>query len=208
MHRAALLSLRLPAFLAAVAISASACSDRAAPLAPELPDGAVAARSAALGPASAPAPSPAAAHYEIDFMTDMIDHHHMAIMMSEMCLEKAVHEELRALCEQIIAAQQAEIALMQGWLQGWYGISYAPQMKPGDERMMEKLAALSPEEFEIAFMEMMIKHHAKAVKEGEHCLERAYHEELRQLCENIIATQTEEIALMQAWLCAWYGICR
>jgi len=73
---------------------------------------------------------------------------------------------------------------------------------------MEKLAALSPEEFEIAFMEMMIKHHAKAVKEGEHCLERAYHEELRQLCENIIATQTEEIALMQAWLCAWYGICR
>ena len=34
-----------------------------------------------------------------------------------------------------------------------------------------------------------------------------HHEELRELCENIIATQTAEIELMQSWLCHWYGIC-
>ncbi|MDP8927637.1 MAG: DUF305 domain-containing protein, partial [Actinomycetota bacterium] len=45
--------------------------------------------------AEAPAPDPATARYEIDFMSNMIDHHHMAIEMSEICLERAVHHELR-----------------------------------------------------------------------------------------------------------------
>jgi uncharacterized protein (DUF305 family) len=158
--------------------------------------------------ASEPAPDRSTARYEIDFMQDMIDHHAMAIMMAEMCVEKAVHEELRQLCEDIIAAQSAEIQQMQGWLQEWYGISYAPEMTPGAMKQMEKLAALSGAQFEIAFMEMMIKHHAKAVKAGERCVERVYHEELRELCENIIATQTAEIELMESWLCEWYGICK
>ena len=43
---------------------------------------------------------------------------------------------------------------------------------------------------------------------GEHCLDKAYHTALQQLCQNIVQTQTEEMALMQSWLCAWYGICR
>ena len=201
-------AMRPSVLLAALAIAASACSDRPAPLAPDASTDVVTSRAASVGTASAPAPSPAHANYETKFMTDMIDHHHMAIMMSELCLEKAIHPELVALCEQIIATQAAEIEQMQGWLAEWYGIAYEPQMKPGDMRMMEKLAALSPEEFEVAYMEMMIKHHTKAVKEGGHCLERAYHEELRELCENIIETQLREIAIMQQWLCEWYGICR
>ncbi len=158
--------------------------------------------------ASAPAPSPSASNFEIKFMTDMIDHHHMAVMMAEMCIAKAIHPELRSLCESIRTAQMAEIEEMQAWLQDWYGITYAPVMKPGDEKMMERLASLNGAEFEIAFMEMMIKHHEKAIREGQHCLDKAYHAELRELCENIIRTQSAEITQMQTWLCQWYGECR
>jgi uncharacterized protein (DUF305 family) len=160
-----------------------------------------------VGIASAPAPTRSPARYEIDFMKDMIDHHSMAVMVAEMCVEKAVYEELRQLCEDIIAAQNREIRQMQGWLQEWYGVTYAPQMKRGSMKQMERLASLSGAEFEIAFMEMMIKHHSKAVKEGEKCVKRVYHEELRELCENIIATQTAEIELMESWLCEWYDMC-
>ena len=32
---------------------------------------------------------------------------------------------------------------------------------------------------------MMIKHHEKAIKEGRHCLDQAYHAELREMCEDI-----------------------
>ena len=42
--------------------------------------------------ADAPASSEQAARFEVDFLTGMIDHHHMAVMMSQICLEKAVHE--------------------------------------------------------------------------------------------------------------------
>lgn len=157
---------------------------------------------------SGPAPTQSATNYEIRFMENMIDHHHMAVMMAEMCLAKAIHPELRSLCESIRTAQMAEIEEMQAWLQDWYGITYEPVMKPGDEQMMERLASLSGAEFEIALMEMMIKHHEKAIKEGRHCLDKAYHTELRELCENIISTQSAEIAQMQTWLCQWYGECR
>ena len=72
--------------------------------------------------ASAPAPSPSTSNFEIRFMTDMIDHHQMAVMMAEMCIARAIHPELRSLCENIRTAQMAEIEEMQAWLQDWYGI--------------------------------------------------------------------------------------
>lgn len=157
---------------------------------------------------SGPAPDRSTAKYEVDFMTGMIDHHAMAVMMGQMCLEKAIHEELRTMCQNIITTQQQEIAEMQSWLNSWYGINYSPQMKPGAMRMMEKLASLSGAEFEIEFMQMMIKHHLAAIREASKCVERAYHDELRELCEDIITTQAAEIEQMRTWLCEWYGICR
>jgi uncharacterized protein (DUF305 family) len=141
-------------------------------------------------------------------MENMIDHHAMAVAMAEICLDKAVHEELRTLCGSIITSQSQQIRQMQTWLQQWYAISYVPQMNPGDQRMMEKLASLSGAEFEITFMEMMIKHHEKAVKEGRQCLDKAYHPELIALCQNIVQTQSAEIMEMESWLCQWYGECR
>ena len=172
---------------------------------------AVAAVVLAVAPAAAasqPAPDKATAKFEVRFLTGMIDHHAMAIEMAEACLENAEHPELEAMCEQIIAAQSQEIETMQSWLADWYGIAYAPEMKPGEMRMIEKLASLSGADFEISFMEMMIRHHRMAIMEAERCLDRAGHGELRAMCGDIVAAQTAEIEQLQAWLCEWYGRCR
>ena len=158
--------------------------------------------------ASAPAGDRATAKFEVDFITGMIDHHAMAVEMAQVCVDNATHPELRTLCEQIIAAQSAEIETMQSWLGDWYGVSHEPDMKPGDMRKIEKLAALSGAEFEIAFMESMIRHHRKAIVEAERCIDRAFHAELRDMCREIIETQSAEIAQMQSWLCQWYDRCR
>ncbi|MBY0491573.1 MAG: DUF305 domain-containing protein [Gemmatimonadaceae bacterium] len=192
--------------LPAALVLAAACGDAPTAVDPTTLSDAVSSRTPAA--LSAPAPTTAGARYEVKFMSDMIDHHEMAIKMAELCVSKAVHAELRTLCADIIATQRAEMMQMQTWLRTWYGISYQPEMKPGDMRMIEKMAALPAAEFEVEFMQMMIKHHSKAVKEGEDCLDRAYHAELIALCENIIATQSRERAQMQQWLCAWYGICK
>lgn len=170
--------------------------------------GALALVLAAPASAEAPAPTQRESKFEVRFMTDMVDHHMMAIMMAEHCTEAAIHTELQALCASIVETQTAEMMQMQSWLADWYGISYEPEMQPGMERMMERHAAMAPEEFEVAFMQMMIRHHWKAVKEGEHCLDAAYHPELLQTCSDIVAAQTEEIATMQQWLCDWYDRCR
>lgn len=157
--------------------------------------------------ADEPAPDRNQARFEIKFMQDMVDHHSMAVMMANLCEERAIHDDLLMLCDEIVEAQTAEIEEMQGWLNDWHGIFYEPQMSRKMERQLGSLAGLDGEEFEIAFMEMMIEHHRMAIKEGQQCLKKAYHTELKELCEDIIATQSMEIMLMESWLCDWYERC-
>jgi uncharacterized protein (DUF305 family) len=61
------------------------------------------------------------AEFEVAFMELLIHHHEQAIREAETCLDQAYHEDLLTLCEQIIAAQQAEIEQLQTWLCAWYG---------------------------------------------------------------------------------------
>lgn len=63
---------------------------------------------------------------EVRFLEGMIDHHQMALDMAADCLAKATSERVVALCQNVIDAQSAEIALMQGWLLEWYNIEYSP----------------------------------------------------------------------------------
>jgi len=162
--------------------------------------------SAAAPPAAADAPaaSDQTARFEVDFLTGMIDHHQMAVMMAEMCQEKAVHDELLATCDSIVASQSAQIEQMQGWLDDWYGVSYAPEMSGMGS--MKRLATLSGEKFEVTFMRSMIRHHWGALREAEDCLENAEHPELLELCSEIYTAQLAEIEEMQSWLEDWYGV--
>lgn len=163
---------------------------------------------AGMAHASAPAPEPRRAEYEIGFLTGMVDHHAMAVQMASICQTKAVHAELAELCTDMRTAQQSEIVQMQAWLQGWYGVMHEPVMKPSDMQQMEKMAALSGAAFEIEFMDMMTRHHLVALREAAGCLWRAYHGELTDLCEGMIEDQLLEIQAMQLWLCQWYGRCK
>ena len=107
--------------------------------------------------ADAAAPDASTAGYEVRFMEDMVHHHRMAVHMSDLCLTRAVHPDLQALCLRMKTAQQQEIATMTQWLAAWYGLAAGPhEMNPGHHRRMEKLAALSGADFEIEFMQQMI----------------------------------------------------
>jgi uncharacterized protein (DUF305 family) len=155
--------------------------------------------------AEAPAPDPATAQYEVRFMSTMIDHHHMAVMMGMMCVERAIHAELATMCQDIVSNQSEEIKTMQAWLQDWYDLSHEPDMNMD---AMKDHDTLYGADFEVAFLKMMIRHHAKAVREGSRCIEMASHPDLVSMCSDIVESQLQEIRTMRRWLCNWYAICR
>lgn len=136
----------------------------------------------------------------------MIDHHYGAVKMAELCDGRTVHPELQAMCDEIRTSQTEEIATMQSWLQAWYGLTHDPMLDRRTERQLRQLSSLNGEDFEKAFMGIMIRHHSMAAMMAVDALNQAYHPELLNMAAMMLAAQGDEIAQMRVWLQQWYGI--
>jgi uncharacterized protein (DUF305 family) len=61
-----------------------------------------------------------AANFDKAFITLMVPHHRMALMMSNMVIMSGEHKELLGLARSIITSQSAEIERMEDWYAAWY----------------------------------------------------------------------------------------
>jgi len=157
---------------------------------------------------------------DVSFAQEMIPHHTQAVQMSKMAEQMADSDEVRALAEDIAAAQGPEIEQMTGWLEEWDedvpdteimdgemmdgemmdgemmdGMGDMPGMMSADE--MDELDMSSGGAFDEMFLTMMIEHHEGAIEMAK--VEQADGEsaEATDLAAEIEKAQTEEIATME-----------
>jgi uncharacterized protein (DUF305 family) len=161
-------------------------------------------------PVSAPADA-GAQHNDTDirFAQMMIPHHQQALAMAEMALERAESPDVKALAEQIRAAQDPEIATLNGFLENWGTPPVDGEMDHSDhsgsggmmsQGDMDSLAAASGAAFDRMFLEMMIVHHEGAVAESEREVAGGANAAAKELASQIISGQTAEIERMQQLL--------
>ena len=140
--------------------------------------------------------------FDLRFIDSMIPHHEGAIAMAQQALEQAEHEELRQMAQEIIAAQEAEIAQLQAWRSAWYpdaGPTAGMGMSMGT---MEIAEGETP--FDLRFIDAMIPHHEGAIMMAQAALTSAQHDEIKQMAQAIIDAQQAEITQLQEWRAAWY----
>ena len=152
------------------------------------------------------------------FIEQMIPHHEDAIIMADIAFEKATHQEIKQLAQDIKRTQSEEIDQMQVWYKSWYGkdvpdifsgtghgmgsgLMHMGMM--GDAMDIEQLNTAS--NFDKAFIEETIPQHQMAVMMAQMLERTTNRPEMKQLAKNIIDAQTREINSMRSWYRQWYG---
>lgn len=148
------------------------------------------------------------------FAQGMLGHHIGAVDMAEIELKYGTDEEMRKLAQEIINAQQSEIATMKAWLADHpdnakpsadtkaMQQAYAEGMDAMHEKMMAGIADPAPD---MAFARGMLPHHIGAVDMAKVQLKYGKNPEMRKLAQEIIDAQQPEIEQMQSWITAHKG---
>jgi len=69
--------------------------------------------------------------------------------------------------------------------------------------MMAELENKTGDDFDKAFIEMMIPHHEGAIEMAKAAKQSAKHDEIRTMADDIIAAQQTEIDMMRGWQREW-----
>ncbi|MBY0538011.1 DUF305 domain-containing protein [Patescibacteria group bacterium] len=133
---------------------------------------------------------------EREFIMGMIPHHEEAIATAKQVIERGGStSEIKTLAENIVKAQEAEVAQMKEWYKNWYGEEYIADGKY--KPMMRPLESLSGAELDKVFLTDMVMHHQMAIMMAMSVDAHIEHEEMKALSTNIKTTQSAEIETMQ-----------
>lgn len=159
---------------------------------------------------------------DVAFAQMMIPHHREAVEMAALAVDRAQNPEVKALAEQIRAAQEPEITQLTGFLTAWGAeVPAAGSMSGMDHGGMSGMSATSgtppmpgamtPEQMEqlrtatgagydSMFLAMMIEHHRGAVTTAQGEVQNGGNPDAKRLAEKIVADQNAEISRMQQLL--------
>ena len=151
---------------------------------------------------------------DVDFMRDMIIHHHQALVMSRLAAQSTNNQAILDLAGRIDVSQKDEISFMQGWLQKRGEQVPDPTSEHSEHthhtmigmatpEQMTQLAELKSTDFDRLFLTLMIDHHDGAIKMVEELREQpgsTYDPILNEFVSDITNDQAVEIERMNALL--------
>jgi len=151
---------------------------------------------------------------DVDFMRDMIIHHHQALVMSRLAAQSTNNQAILDLAGRIDVSQKDEISFMQGWLQKRGEQVPDPTSEHSEHthhtmigmatpEQMTQLAESKSTDFDQLFLTLMIDHHDGAIKMVEELREQpgsTYDPILNEFVSDITNDQAVEIERMNALL--------
>ncbi|MER5260725.1 DUF305 domain-containing protein [Actinosynnema sp. NPDC002837] len=170
--------------------------------------------------------TPARDSVDVGFTQDMSTHHLQGVTMANIAREKTADPAVRQLAFDIASTQLEQVGRMKGWLFLWgypeqsvdgrhmwwmtsgtHGHD-APGSGSGSgdaERMpgmasseeITKLRSLTGVEFDVYFLQLMLRHHKGGAPMAEYAATRAGQSVVRTLADNMLKSQTAESTYMQ-----------
>ncbi|MBC8036894.1 MAG: DUF305 domain-containing protein, partial [Rhizobiales bacterium] len=143
---------------------------------------------------------------DVDFVQGMIPHHQGAIEMAKVERQFGKDPEILKLAENIVKAQESEIATMNTWLEknaATAATSDSASTKAYETAMagmMTNMKMTNTGDADVDLVKGMIPHHQGAIDMAKVVLQYGKDPEIRTLAEAIVKDQEGEIAFMNEWL--------
>ncbi|MCA5894448.1 DUF305 domain-containing protein [Isoptericola sp. NEAU-Y5] len=160
---------------------------------------------------------------DVDYMTQMIEHHLQALDMSVLAPDRAQDDQVLAIADRINDVQGAEVHGLVAWLQErdlpvpvdtdeleGQGDGSGPRVPDGghdhaggtmpgmlSQAQMTALAAADGAEFDRLYLEGMVQHHLGAVEMSVTVLDEGENERVGELATDIGASQEAEIGRLK-----------
>ncbi len=147
---------------------------------------------------------------DVEFMQGMIAHHAQAIVMSKMAETNGANPQVLKLSRKIDQSQLPEIQIMQEWLRryrqfapdtaSWHGMQMDGMLTDAE---LKALSAAKGFDFDRAFLNGMIKHHAGALKMVDDLFKSpgaGQEVDANVFANDVQTTQSAEIAIMRRLL--------
>jgi len=167
-------------------------------------------------------PAPAAGSVDVGFAQDMAMHHQQAVQMANTAREKTTNPEIKQIAFDIESTQLEQAGRMEGWLMLWgqpeqtpgphmawmtgaegehhHGAGAQPSgggddTMPGmaSEEELGRLRSLSDREFDVYFLQLMLRHHEGGTPMAQYASIHASEPAVRTLAANIVHSQTTEV---------------
>jgi uncharacterized protein (DUF305 family) len=147
---------------------------------------------------------------DVQFARDMIVHHEQAVEMAGLAETRAQNPEVKALAEEIRAAQQPEIDIMTGFLTAWGenpsqgggmgGMDHSGMPGMMSQQQIQQLGQAQGVAFDRMFLQMMIDHHDGAIEMARGEQVDGQNPQAVELAKQIEAAQAAEVQRMQQLL--------